>query len=106
MKAIATPTEFALGQNYPNPFNAVSHIRYSVSSPSRVMLVIYDLLGREVAILVNKPHRPGRYTATWRGRDKDGVPVASGIYFYRIEMRNPSDGGLNFSHTRKMLILK
>ena len=102
----SSPTDFALGQNYPNPFNAVSHIRYRVLRPSRIMLVIYDLLGREVATLVNKPLEAGQYTATWRGRDKDGVPVASGVYLYRIEMRNPNNGVLNFSHTRKMLILK
>ena len=102
----ATPTEFALGQNYPNPFNAVSHISYSLPVPSRVMLVIYDLLGREVATLVNKPLETGRYTATWRGRDKDGVPVVSGIYFCRIEMRGPDGGGLNFTRIRKMLLIK
>jgi len=100
------PTEFTLDQNFPNPFNTVSNIRYSVPRPSHVRLVIYDLLGREVATLVDKPLEPAWHTTSWHGRDQDGMPVASGIYFYRIEMRNLNDGGLNFSHTRKMLILK
>ena len=100
------PTEFALGQNYPNPFNVVSHIRYSVPRPSHVRLVIYDLLGREIATLVNGTLQTDRYTATWRGRDQEGLPVASGIYFYQIEMRDPDDGGLNFTQTRKMVFLK
>ena len=100
------PPEFALDQNYPNPFNAVSHIRYSVPRSSHVRLVLYDLLGREVATLVNKSLEPAWYTATWRGRDQEGVPVASGIYFYRIEMRDPNDGELNFTQTKKMVFLK
>ena len=100
------PLEFALGQNYPNPFNAVSHIRYSVPRSSHVRLVLYDLLGREVATLVNKPLEPAWYTAVWRGRDQEGVPVASGIYFYRIEMRDPNDGELNFTQAKKMVFLK
>ncbi len=102
----AIPTDFALGQNYPNPFNAVSHIRYSTPRSSHVRLVLYDLLGREVATLVNKPLEPGYYTAVWRGRDREGVPVASGIYFYRIEMRDPNDGELNFTQAKKMVFLK
>ena len=100
------PTEFALGQNYPNPFNVVSHIRYSVPRPSHVRLVIYDLLGREIATLVNGTLQTDRYTVAWRGRDQEGLPVASGIYFYQIEMRDPDDGGLNFTQTRKMVFLK
>ncbi len=100
------PPEFALDQNYPNPFNAVSNIRYSVPRLSHVRLVLYDLLGREVATLVNKPLEPAWYTAVWRGRDQEGVPVASGIYFYRIEMRDPNDGELNFTQAKKMVFLK
>ncbi|MBA7594819.1 MAG: T9SS type A sorting domain-containing protein [Calditrichaeota bacterium] len=100
------PTEFALDQNYPNPFNAVSHIRYRVPLPLSVTLVIYDLLGRKVTTLVDKPLRPGRYTTSWRGRDQDGMPLASGIYLYQIEMRDLDDGGLNFTQTRKMVFLK
>ncbi|MBA7474611.1 hypothetical protein ES707_09965 [subsurface metagenome] len=101
-----TAVDFALFQNYPNPFNAVSHISYSVPRPSHVKLVIYDILGREIATLVNRTLETDRYTAAWRGRDQEGVPAASGVYFYRIEMRNPNDGGLNFTQARKMVLLK
>ncbi len=100
------PREFVLDQNYPNPFNTVSHIRYYVLRQFQITLVIYDLLGRQVATLVDNSHEPGWYTVTWRGRDQEGVPAASGVYFYRIDVRNPNDGVLNFSHTRKMLLLK
>lgn len=102
----SSSTEFALGQNYPNPFNTVSHIRYSVPRPSRVTLVIYDLLGREVATLVDRPLEPAWHTASWQGRDKDGVPVASGIYFYRVETRDSGSDVVNFTETRKMVLLR
>ena len=106
VSVFSNPTGVVLGQNYPNPFNTESYIQYSILRPSRIMLVIYDLLGREVTTLVNKSLEPGQYTATWAGRDKDGLPVASGIYFYRIEVRDLNDGGLNFTQARKMLLLK
>ncbi|UCD36758.1 MAG: T9SS type A sorting domain-containing protein [Fidelibacterota bacterium] len=101
------PTRFALEQNYPNPFNASSHIEYSVYEASRVRLAIHDLLGREVVTLVNTTLDPKYYTATWDGRDKNGIPVASGVYFYRVEMRDSGPGGkINFAQTKKMVLLR
>jgi len=101
------PTDFALRQNFPNPFNTVSHIGYGVPRESRVKLAVYDILGREVATLVNATHDTEWYTATWNGKDEKGIPVASGIYFYRIEMFAPgSGGGINFTETRKMVLLR
>ncbi|MFC1543046.1 M1 family aminopeptidase [Candidatus Neomarinimicrobiota bacterium] len=101
------PMEFHLDQNYPNPFNTTTQIRYGVPRSSGVRLVIYDLMGREVAALVNRSLEPGRYTTTWHGCDDEGASVASGVYLYRIEMREPGpDGKINFSETRKMLLLR
>ena len=102
----STPTGVVLDQNYPNPFNTVSYIQYSVLRPSRIILVIYDLLGREVTTLVNKSLEPGQYIATWAGRDKEGMQVASGIYFYRIEVRDSGSDVVSFTETRKMVLLR
>jgi photosystem II stability/assembly factor-like uncharacterized protein len=88
------PTEFALLQNYPNPFNPSTKIRYDIPKETRVVLKIYDVLGAEVATLVNDLLKPGRYTTEWNaGR------YASGVYIYRI------DAG-NFTATRKLMLLK
>jgi hypothetical protein len=95
------PMGFELGQNFPNPFNPETVVRYQVpgvsgqsSGVSRVDLRVYDLLGREVAVLVNEEKMPGTYTATWNAEG-----VASGIYFYQLRA-----GGNVF--TKKMILLK
>ncbi|UCH63330.1 MAG: T9SS type A sorting domain-containing protein [Fidelibacterota bacterium] len=100
------PAEFVVDRNYPNPFNTVSHIRYYVLRPFRITLVVYDLLGRQVITLVDNPHDPGRYTATWLGRNQAGIPMASGIYFYRIEARDPESNAVNFTETQKTVLLR
>jgi endo-1,4-beta-xylanase len=81
------PPAFALYQNYPNPFNPATVIRYAIRGArgwglgtSYVRLVVFDLLGREVAVLVNELKQPGTYTVTW-----DAGGVASGVYFYRLQ---------------------
>jgi photosystem II stability/assembly factor-like uncharacterized protein len=85
------PVQFTLEQNYPNPFNPMTRIRYSVASlpagqagsqssvGSNVRLTVYDLLGREVAMLVNEPMRTGRYEVTFTGTN-----LASGTYICRL----------------------
>jgi probable HAF family extracellular repeat protein len=88
------PKEFALYQNYPNPFNPVTTIEYAVPSISHVSLKIFNVLGREVATLVNGIKVPGVYSATW-----DASREPSGVYFYRLQ------AGL-FSETKKLLLLK
>jgi hypothetical protein len=79
---MAAPEDFALDQNYPNPFNPTTLISYSVPVGTRhaVSLRVFDLLGREVAVLVNETKDPGRYSVTW---DAHGMP--SGVYFCRLE---------------------
>jgi hypothetical protein len=71
---------FALAQNYPNPFNPKTGIRYQVPGVSDVKLVVYDLLGREVAVLVDENKSPGSYEVTF-----DGGGLSSGVYFYRLQ---------------------
>jgi len=80
-----TPKESTLHQNYPNPFNPVTQIRYGLPSESHVSLKIYDVLGREIAVLVNDEIKAaGWHTITWDSRDGGGSRVASGIYVCRL----------------------
>jgi alpha-glucosidase (family GH31 glycosyl hydrolase) len=89
-----TPDYHTLFQNYPNPFNSSTTIRYQLSTLSPISITIFDLLGRQVATLVNGKQEPGAYTVQW---DAAGVP--SGVYFYRLT--TPS-----FSQTKKLLLLR
>ena len=75
------PDHFALEQNYPNPFNPVTTIRYTLPAGTRgrTFLRVYDILGREIATLVNEEKLPGHYDVTW-----DAGTVPSGVYFYRL----------------------
>ena len=94
-----TPGDFNLSQNYPNPFNPSTRISYNVGERTRVTITVYNFLGQEVQTLVNHVQAAGDYSATWDGRDADGKPAATGIYFYRIVTDE-------FSNTRKMLLLR
>jgi hypothetical protein len=88
------PTDYALYASYPNPFNPVTTIRYDVRKTGPVSLRIFDLLGREVATLVQGTIPAGSYIASWNAAD-----LPSGIYFCRME-------AANFVQTRKMLLVK
>ncbi|MEK9137640.1 MAG: T9SS type A sorting domain-containing protein, partial [Bacteroidota bacterium] len=92
------PALFALYQNYPNPFNPTTTIHYSlppgVGTLHATSLRVYDVLGREVATLVNEAKQPGTYTVQW-----DASNIPSGVYFYRLKAGE-------FKSTRKLLILR
>ncbi|MEO8168571.1 MAG: T9SS type A sorting domain-containing protein, partial [bacterium] len=88
------PTIFSLSQNYPNPFNPSTTIRYTIPRMSRVSLKIYNVLGQEVATLVNNIEEPGYKTILFNGNN-----LASGVYIYRLE----ADG---FVEAKKLLLLK
>ncbi len=77
---VPVPTAFALAQNYPNPFNPGTLITFDVPESRFVSLIIYDILGREVASPVNEWKNPGSYTVQF-----DGKGLASGMYFYRLQ---------------------
>ena len=93
------PTRFELLQNYPNPFNPSTTIKYTVPTDEKretknVKLIIYDILGREVATLVNQKRKPGNYEITW-----DAMSQPSGIYLYRLISGE-------FIEIKKMIIIK
>ncbi|MCK4511561.1 T9SS type A sorting domain-containing protein, partial [bacterium] len=89
-----------LSHNFPNPFNPSTAIQYRVPSPgSRVRLSVFDLSGRTVRTLVDAYRSGGEHLAVWRGLDDHGREVASGVYFYRLEV----DGT---RLERKMVMLK
>jgi hypothetical protein len=88
------PTCYRLEQNYPNPFNPTTVVSIQLPVASRVKLVVYDILGREVTVLIDERKTPGRYSV-----DFDGSRLASGIYLLRMSAGS-------FSDTRKMLLLR
>jgi len=90
----AAPQTFALSQNYPNPFNPATKIDFTIPSASQVQLKVYNVLGQEVASLVNETLTPGSHTVTF-----DASRLASGIYMYKITAGS-------FVSTRKMVLLK
>ncbi len=97
----AIPTEFSLSQNYPNPFNPTTTIKYSIPvtlSPVTVSLVVYNLLGQEVATLVNQKQPAGNYEVKFDASSATGG-LASGVYLYKIEA-----GG--FTAVKKLMLLK
>jgi len=91
---ISQPEDYNLYQNYPNPFNPTTTIRYSVTNTDLVQIKVYDILGREVKLLVNEIKQPGTYEIQF-----DASGLASGIYLYRIESGK-------FIQTKKMILLK
>ena len=93
------PTFFALEQNYPNPFNPDTRIDYSIPVSGKVKLTIYDLLGREVATLVNSKQDAGWHHIQWKGRNGAGEQVGSGVYFYRLENAGKTE-------TKKLVLVR
>ncbi len=95
------PTKYSLEQNYPNPFNPTTTIKYSIPNVGtahelslQTRLIVYDILGREVATLVNKAQAPGNYSVQF-----DASKLSSGIYFYRLSAGK-------FIETKKMILMK
>jgi len=84
------PTKFTLYQNYPNPFNSATTIKYELpAGEHQVTLIIYDLLGHQLRRLVNEENQQaGAYQFSWDGQNGDGKAVATGIYFYRLQVGN------------------
>jgi hypothetical protein len=92
------PQAFALSQNYPNPFNPSTRIQYSLEKTGMISLKVYNMLGLEVATLVNGRQEAGSYTVTFNTNTGTfGLP--SGVYFYRLEVGS-------FVSTRKLILMK
>ncbi|MGH7595927.1 MAG: DUF7619 domain-containing protein [bacterium] len=100
------PKEYALSQSYPNPFNPTTVIEYALPVASTVTLKIYDISGREVKTLVDKIQEAGYKTVEWDSRNNAGIRVASGVYFYRIEVTKVGSQDKSFVQVRRMLLLK
>ena len=96
---ITSPTEFSLEQNYPNPFNPSTAISFSIPERSFVTLKVYDILGREVAELINEELETGRFEKTFEANN-----LASGVYIYRITSMN--EGRIFFNESKQMLLIK
>jgi predicted GH43/DUF377 family glycosyl hydrolase len=88
------PTEFALEQNYPNPFNPSTTFRYSIPTQSKVVIKVFDILGNEIATLMDEEKSVGTYELMWNAAN-----LSSGIYFYQLNSGN-------FIETKKMILLK
>lgn len=95
---ITPPKNFEMGQNYPNPGNPKSKIDYEIPVNGKVTIRLYNLLGQEVANIVNETKEAGYYTIEF-----DGSNFASGVYFYRIIAEGE---GLKFTKTLKMILIK
>ena len=88
------PSDFSLSQNYPNPFNPVTKINFAIQKQGLVTLKVYDMLGREVASLLNETKAAGHYTVEF-----DASKLSSGIYFYKLQTGS-------FTSIKKMVLVK
>ncbi len=95
----AASAAWGLGQNYPNPFNPTTTIPFVLEEESDVRLSVFDARGQLVQVLVNRTLPVGANDAVWNGRDSRGNPVASGVYFCRLETPGTAQ-------TRKLMLLK
>ncbi|MDE3057288.1 MAG: T9SS type A sorting domain-containing protein, partial [Bacteroidota bacterium] len=93
-------TDYALFQNYPNPFNPTTEIDYQLKEDGKTRLAVYDVLGREVAVLVDEYKSAGYYSAQF-----DAHAFSSGVYFYRL-MVNNNNGRSLFSDTKRLVLMK
>ncbi len=92
--SVTIPVDFILHQNFPNPFNPTTKINYELGITNYVSLKVYNMLGEEVATLVNEQQNAGKYSVNFQGSN-----LSSGMYFYKIVSGNLTD-------TKKMLLVK
>jgi len=81
---LSRPGNLILFQNIPNPFHAETIIRFELPREEWIRLTVYNMIGRQVRVLLNEKKEAGQYTVTWDGRDENGNPLGNGIYFYQI----------------------
>jgi hypothetical protein len=99
VEVVAIPTAYGLENNFPNPFNPQTKIQYSLPENAKVRLAVYDMLGRQVAELVNEEQNAGYYEKTFTGSN-----LSSGMYIYRITAQ--AQGKNAFTKVKKMLLVK
>jgi hypothetical protein len=93
------PTATVLHRNVPNPFNPTTEIRFSLSDPGEVRLAVYNVQGQHVRTLASGIWESGTHSVLWDGEDGSGVPVSSGVYFYRFESGK-------YSKTERMTLVR
>ncbi len=96
---VAAPKDYQLYNNFPNPFNPSTKIAFDLPKASHVKLVIYDIVGREVAQVADADYPAGYTELTWNGTNNHGTMVSSGVYFYRISTEK-------WNKVKKMMLLK
>ena len=96
---VGAPKDYKLYNNFPNPFNPSTKIAFDLPKASHVKLMIYDIVGREVAQVADADYPAGYTEVTWNGVNKNGVTVSSGVYFYRVSTDS-------WNKVKKMLMLK
>jgi len=90
----SVPKQYLLHQNYPNPFNPVTNIKFDIPQRSNVKISVYDILGKEISVLVNEELNTGTFEVNW-----DASNFPSGVYFYKIETED-------YSESKKMVLVK
>ena len=93
------PKEFSLGHNYPNPFNPSTTIPFTITEPGLAVVTIYDISGREIRQILNESLRSGFYSTIWDGKNSNGAPVSSGVYYYGLKTKT-------FNSFKKMILIK
>ncbi len=97
-----TPKDYSLYHNYPNPFNPITKIKFGLPENALTKLIIYDILGREVTILVNEELEAGYHEV-----DFNASNLSSGVYFYRMQTSDPSlRSGHGFTESKKLILMK
>jgi len=103
-KTLTVPGQTSLKQNYPNPFNPSTTIEYDLGfidgAYQKVNITVYDIMGRNIKVLVNDEKSIGRYNVRWSGKDQNGVQVSSGVYFIHLI----TDMGR--SQTKKIMLMR
>ena len=97
------PEEYTLSQNHPNPFNLETQIEYTLLENAHVKINIFNMNGEHIKTVVNQNQTPDNYVFKWNGLNENGHPMASGVYFYQIELIQDNQ---RKEQTRKMLMLK
>ena len=95
----ATPETFSLKGNYPNPFNPSTNIMFTLGMETDVTVSVYSILGEEIATLQSGRMIPGTHSVRWNGLTSNGYNVASGVYFYQVDVAGQVKTG-------KMMLLK
>jgi len=93
------PEQYALHQNYPNPFNPSTTIRYDLPEDSYIRIAIYNILGKEIRVLVDELEPAGFRSIRWHGKDNFNRKVSAGVYFLLMDSKD-------FTLRRKLILLK